>query len=218
MCDEITGYPAIDDWANDFLPHLRPEDQARFRRRFRQQRNAHDQLLHTLRELILGGFLAKRGFNVEYERAINNQTPEWAIVDHDSKAIAIVELTNFHGDSRTEREIKQALSTGGLWVGYLPPSGDRLYDRLREKSAKYKDLANEIDVPYIVAVEIELSTTVNGEELSDILHNPEYGLFNLYPEVSGLVAFADGSGYYMHYRPNPNAIRPFEIPEGSPTE
>jgi hypothetical protein len=218
MSDEITGYPAIDDWVNHFLPHLRTEDQAKFRKKFRQQKDAGDQLLHTLRELILGGYLAKKGFKVQYEPNINNQTPEWAIVNPDLKVIAIVELTNFHGDARTEGEIKQALSAGGLWIGYLPPSGGKLYDRLREKCAKYKNLANDIDVPYIVAVEIEFGTTVNGEELSDILNNPEHGLFKLYPEVSGLVVFIDGSAYYMHYQENPNAMRPFQIPEGYPRE
>jgi hypothetical protein len=101
-------------------------------------------------------------------------------------------------------------------VGFLPPSGDRFYDRLWSKFSKYKELATKEGVPYIVAVEIEFGTTVSGDELRDTLFHDEHGLFHLYPEVSGLIYFADGSGYYINYVANPQALRPFVVPQGDP--
>jgi hypothetical protein len=76
MNDEITGYPAVDSWANHFLPLIKSRDAARFRKKLVDQKEDPDQLLHTLRELILGGFLAKNGFDVGYEREFDGQTPE----------------------------------------------------------------------------------------------------------------------------------------------
>jgi hypothetical protein len=215
---EITGYPAIDLWANYFLPRIKSRDAARFRKKLVEQKDDHEQLLHTLRELILGGFLANNGFHLDYEREFDGQTPEWTITDSYSRVIGIVELINFHGDIETEKSIKQALKEGRFWVGYQAPSGDRLYDRLREKFSKYKELANREAVPYVVAVQIEFGTSPSGDELHDNLFGKEHGLFSPYPEVSGLIYFADGAGYYMNYMANPHALRAFTIPPGNPRD
>jgi hypothetical protein len=216
MGEEITGYDAIDSWANHRLPYIRRQDAETFRKKLRKLKGDPEQLLHTLRELILGAFLAKNGFTVEYEREIDRHTPDWSIVDNNSEIVGIVELRNFHGDRKTEMEIKQGLATGGLWVGRLPPSSSRLHDRLWKKFAKYKDLTNRLRVPFVVALQVELSTTVNPEDLEDCLYSDEHGLFNQYPEVSGLIAFSDGSGYFMNYVRNSKALRPIQLPQGFP--
>jgi hypothetical protein len=91
-----------------------------------------------------------------------------------------------------------------------------LYDRLRDKFSIYKALANQECAPYIVAGQVEFGTSPSAEELHDNLFGEGHGLFNLYPDVSGLIYFADGAGYYMNYIANPHALRPFTIPQGDP--
>jgi hypothetical protein len=81
---EITGYRAIDGTANYFIPYLRTVDQVKLRKELKRDavrlrehggdllKDRHN-LLHKLREVILGGFLAKRGHSVEYEREFKLQ-------------------------------------------------------------------------------------------------------------------------------------------------
>ena len=51
--------------------------------------------MHTLRELILGTFLAVRGLNVASNRKIDGKTPDWSVLENgDLKCI--IEVVNFH--------------------------------------------------------------------------------------------------------------------------
>jgi hypothetical protein len=248
MPEAITGYPAIDNWLNVYQPDLSACDYARFCGMFRNLLSDEQQLRHKLRELIMGGFLAKHGYEVEYEREYDNPackrstskrskdnklTPEWTI-SKDRKMVAIVEVTNFHGNIEIENEIRSGGEHGSITAngvfhleirgqsfafGYFPSSRNKVWSALEEKFRKYKDLANKLDIPYIVgfAVELVASALIEPNDVLDAVHNAEYGLFEKYPEVSGLYRFADSNGYQMWYEPNPHTVRPLEnMPQGSP--
>ncbi len=232
MSEEITGHPAIDVWLKCYKPQLSKKDYAKFCSMLSALKSDEQQLRHKLRELILGGFLAKRGFTVEYEREHYGQTPEWTIFK-DSKMIAIAEVRNFHGDIKIENEIRKG-GTEGLTMAsgyrvafgenvfvfaYLPSCRDKVWAPLREKFEKYKQLANKLDVPYIVgfAIEYVAAAMIEPKDVLDAVHNEEYGLFKAHPEVSGLYHFADADFYQMRYEPNPHASRPLpNMPEGDP--
>jgi hypothetical protein len=63
------------------------------------------QLLHKFRELILGGFLGKHGYAIEYERKYGLLDPDWTI-SKNSAIVAIVEVTNFHAAIAIENELR----------------------------------------------------------------------------------------------------------------
>jgi len=96
MSDEIIGDPSIDHWLEYFEPYLSKKDYAKLCRKLSDLKGDRQQQLHKLRELILGGFLGKHGYAVEYERKYGALKPDWTVFK-DSKMVAIVEVTNFHG-------------------------------------------------------------------------------------------------------------------------
>jgi len=238
MAGEITGYRAIDGTANCFIPYLRTVDQVRLRKELKRDadrlrehggerlKDRHN-LLHKLREVILGGFLAKRGHAVQYEREFKLQvdgreaikTPDWTICSAEAEVLCIVELANFHGDVQHE-ELIRGTSTNP--VSYPAPTSEaqiqKLYSVLEDKCLAYKELANSLGVSYVVAVELEFiaSGDVEPDDVRNLLHESESGLFVRFPEVSGLIHFADADGYRMRYEPNATALRPILMPQGFP--
>lgn len=106
MRDQITGFPAIDNWLKCFESDLSAQDYARFCKMLSDLKGDEQQLRHKLRELILGGFLGKHGYAVEYERKFGELEPDWTI-SKNSRTVAIAEVTNFHGDIEIENEIRQ---------------------------------------------------------------------------------------------------------------
>ena len=117
-----------------------------------------------------------------------------------------MEVTNFHADIAIENEFRDGgteelrksngmlVEVGGqTWAFAWPPSRrDRAWDHLATKFIKYKQLANQLDVPYIVglAVEFVAATLIEPKDVLDAVHNSQYGLFASHPEVSGLYHFA----------------------------
>jgi hypothetical protein len=204
---------------------------------------------------MLGGFLGRHGYEVEYERVyrdptLGEQKPEWSI-SKDGKLYAIAEVRNWHADMGIEEDLREWMSTPATgtspemlvgkkikgmrvkvgdqsWVfPDMPSRGTpefdrilkRLYDELQGKFGKYKDLANRLDVPYIVglAVQFVAGGMINQQDVLDALFSDESKLFENHPEVSGLYHYADGNGYILRYVANPFGIRPLEnMPEGWP--
>ena len=77
MQNEITGHPAVDSWLTLYEPNLTTRDYAKFCKLLCDLKDDSQQLLHKLRELILGGFLGKHGYAVEYERKYGLLEPDW---------------------------------------------------------------------------------------------------------------------------------------------
>ena len=212
---QIAGNKSINEAIYRCFEYICEEDARKFVRKFLEQHQDEDGVMHTLRELILGAFLGLNGFNVKYERAMGRRTPDWCILDKTLEPMCIVEVTNFHIDRATENDINAQFQAGGVWLGRPSSNVKRLYDRIRHKASSYKVLAHEYGVAYIIALFGELKANVDLEELQECLLDERDGLFGNYPVLSGLLFFEDTNGpYQFTYIPNRNPMRRIDLPCG----
>jgi hypothetical protein len=229
--DPITGYPLIDGLANYDLPYLPERDQAKLRNRLKndaalyRERNLREEdgraMLHTLGELRLGSYLARKGYSVEYEKKIKYnldnktkvKTPDWTIFDPRPKIVGVVDLANFHGDIRFEEALK-----GGP-PARVPGSEEvlsDLYSNLEDKCLKYNELSNNHGIYYIVAAYLHFSAwdALSPDQVRELWCNQDTGLFDRFPEVSGFLHFAESVPSIMRYEQNEKALRPIKMPSG----
>jgi hypothetical protein len=182
--------------------------------------------MHTFRELVLGAFLSHRGFKVKYDYAIDNQTPDWCLLNEQSEIICIVELTNFHIDKETNDQTERHSRNGGIAVYWQDHNKNnasvydarpnRLYHCLREKAIRYSSLINKIKIPYVIALFPDFKVFIDfKEELCPLLNDKETGLFKDYEELSGVLSFVENAGRYsFRYAQNTNALRVMLLPDG----
>jgi hypothetical protein len=198
----------------EFLPEA---DAKAYVKKFREQPHDQEQAMHTLRELILGTILATKGFTVTSKRKINGKTPDWSIVDNCALE-CIIEVVNFHSNDAAKASAIQADIAGQAWTFmWQPDHTDRIYDTLREKSSKYRDIVAQHDVPYIPALFAAFDAAVSPDQIQRSLYG-EQGLFQPFPHVSGVHIFIESVlTYHFQFHPNPNALRPFSLPDGSLT-
>lgn len=215
---QIAGNIALNSMIYRCFEHIFEEDERKFVKKFREQPPDGEQVMHTFRELVLGGYLGSNGLEVRHECAIGKKTPDWCIFGETSTVACIVELINFHIDKATENQIEQQLQAGGIAWAWLnkEKSGNRLYDRICDKAEVYKTLVEEHEVPYVIAVFGEFRAAVDwNEELYPCLFDEEFGVFGLHPEVSGLLHFEETSeGFLFKYVENRNSLRRIALPSG----
>ncbi len=194
------------------------EDEQKFMKKFRKQPKDSDQIMHTFRELILGAYLCLMNFKARYEHAVNNDTPDWSILNINLKPIAIIELTNFHIDKATEIDIEKQRRTKylvGYWRDGNIDNKDRLYHSILHKAQVYKNLVQKLRIPYIVTVFSDNKVALDELEFNICLFSEKYNFFKMYPEVSGVLHFEENNGQYsFKYTQNPNAQSPFDLPNG----
>src|SRR5262249_52785108 len=95
------------------------------------------------------------------------------------------------------------------------PHSNRLYDRIQDKCVVYKDTAESEGVPYVIGLYGDFDADVQLEEVQECLYDQETGLFNSYPEVSGVLFFNDNFIIYLFvYLLNHRAKRPYNLPNG----
>lgn len=211
---QIAGNRNIDAMIYRCFEHINDADAAAFVRLFRAQIDDSQQVMHTFRELVLGGFLGSRRQRMRYNVSLENQTPDWCRLSPAAEPDAIVEVVNFHPPRILERDIDTVARTG-VWVGRMPPHVPRLRSRLEDKAAAYRTLVERRGIPYVIGVFSEFTADVEPEELRECLFHSEHGLFDAYPAVSGIIFFEERSGVYrFQYTANPKASRPLLLPEG----
>jgi hypothetical protein len=229
--DEITGYPQIDILANDLLPLLSPRDQAAIRGRLKKnaelyrkrhmQIGDHRSLLHPLGELRMGAILVGYRCAIEYEKEFKVQindkdedrTPDWTVYSNSGEISCILDLANFHGDGRYEEAF-----LGGSPAPSPKPEDvlGKLYTAMEDKCLRYRELADQLNKPLVVAVYLHF-TVWDGFEpnnVRDLCCVGADGLFYRFPEVSGFLHFAEGGPKVIYYEKNPKALRDLDIPGG----
>ena len=195
--------------------YLAEKDAQAFVRKFRDQLDDEQQVMHTFRELILGGFLGSNELRVRHEHSVDGKTPDWSIFGPDSDLRGIVELLNFHTDKATEDDIERHRKAGALWSGWMGSNVARLYTRIQDKVTVYKELVERSSVPYVVSLFSEFTANVDLDEVRECVLSREIGLFSLYPMISGLLFFEEQSGtYHFTYLQNPDAAREISLPSG----
>ena len=120
---------------------------------------------------------------------------------------------------KVEKEQERQQAEQGSFCGLLPPSEDRLYGILQDKTTKYKALADDAGLPFIVFVFGCFNAFLHAQEVCRCLYG-EHGLFALYPQLSGIYHFESirrldhGQVYDFHFYGNQGATRPIELPSG----
>ena len=103
-----------------------------------------------------------------------------------------------------------------MWVGRIGPHAPRLYERIRDKAAKYKRLVEKTNVPYVVAVFSEFTANVDFEEVRECVCDDKKGLFGLYRTLSGILFFEERTGHYTFtYLFNPSPVIGISLPSGT---
>jgi hypothetical protein len=208
---QIAGNTHINAMIYHCFEYICEEDEQKFVKKFREQPDDSDQIMHTFRELVLGAYLSSSGFRVRYDYVVGTKTPDWCILDGRLSVTGIVELTSIHVDKSTEDEIEeqlQAMGMAAVWRDQHKDNVARLYHRIWEKAQVYRELAEELKVSYVVGVFCEFQAAIDLEELGDCLFDEEYGLFKMYPELSGVLYFeGSSSGFLFSYLHNPNSRR-----------
>ena len=213
---QIAGNKSINSMIYLCFDYIVKADRFKFLKKFQQQVNDSNQVMHTFRELVLGAYLSSRGFHVRHDFVINDQTPDWSILDASGELVtSIVELMSFHLDRVTEKEIDEQFRINGLatyWRDRNKDNVNRLYQSIWHKASKYKSLVNDLGIPYIVGVFPQFEATVDLEELHLCLLDEETGLFHMFPEISGVIFFEEISGRYVfNFLKSNNAIRDFGL-------
>lgn len=212
--ESVTGFEVLDHTIRQCFAFLSDSDRARFRRKFRQHQNNEEQTRHTLRELMLGGFLAKKGLTVEAERRIGRKTPDWCVLGEDNSVRAIIEMVNFHTDRDRETEIRANLQEGKVYCIWGNDVTIRMYQELEEKALAYKDESISMGVPYVVSLYGDFLARFDHDDIRSCLLDGEAPLFSRFTHVSGVIYSADGGGFRFYFLGNPNARHPIELPAG----
>ena len=215
---QIAGNSRISALIYDCFLYISEEDERKFVKQFRKQDHDSDQVMHTLRELVLGAYLSSRGLRVEYDRAMDSQTPDWCIVDDKSAVIGIVEVSSFHIDKATNREIEEQMKSrkrAVFWRDGNKDNVERLYHCIWDKAQRYRALVGKLRLPYVVAVFGQVEAAVDFEEVCLCLLDEQSGLFDLYPQLSGVLYFQESFGRYVfQFAQNPNAMLEIALPVG----
>lgn len=202
---QIAGSKRISDAINSCFQFLNDSEAEKFVREFKELPHDAGQVMHTFRELILGAYLAKYDFQMSHDYEIDSKTPDWSILDENSLPKCICELLNFHCDAETSTDIIRQINEKDIWCNFVKPNTERLYHKIKEKASKYKSIVRKHKLPYIIAVFGEFTAVVDEYEIDECLSG-ETGLFEMYPEVSGLLYFEESAGSYLFsYKPNPHA-------------
>jgi hypothetical protein len=76
-------------------------------------------------------------------------------------------------------------------------------------------LVDKLAVPYVIGVCADLRAALDLEEVCTCLLNDGSGVFEMYPEVSGLLYFEESGGrYQFRYTHNTLAFRAMDLPDG----
>jgi hypothetical protein len=203
----VSPVPTTDNLIYECFERLTEADQRAFVRKFKVQIDDVQQVNHTLRELVLGAYVAGQGFQPQYEPSIGGKTPEWLMTQNATGRKLLLELVNFHLPDKLERQMWDTFKTGWTWAYWMEPNTGRAYSSIQAKMAKYKSLAQDNDLQYIVGVFGLFSSALTVDEVRECLEG-EHALFPLYPEVTGVIFFQGvGSAYCFEYLPNPYATR-----------
>ena len=216
---QIAGNRSINALIYRCFEYISDEDERKFVSSFREQPHDSNQIMHTFRELVLGAYLAANGLNARYELRVAGLSPDWTIVGTESPLIrGVVELTTFHIDRATDLETEEQVRAAGVaayWRDKNKDNTERLYQSIWAKARKYRLLVQKLEVPYVVALFADFKLALGFEEVNHCLFDSESGLFEICPELSGVLYFQESSGRYsFQYAGNPGAARQFHMPDG----
>lgn len=200
----LAGNDFINRRIHEMLGVLDPADVHRFVRKFRGDPD--EQCFHTYRELILGAHLRSCGWNLRYEQALGGKKPDWVLIDDGGQVAEILDVVTLHQRRVVDSAVGKAVSTHRPWVGWVSTPPDRLFAKFREKAEAYSSVAEQLHLPYLVAVFGEFTAPIEPYEVHHVLHELHGGVFAAVPAVAGTLFFRERLGQYeYHHFANPHA-------------
>jgi len=190
VSDSLTGNQALEDMISTCFQYLAVDDRRNFLYIFGNVSLDPDQFMHTYQELLVGACLCANGFQARYERKVEGQTADWTILNEtEDSAQGIIEVTNFHIDQQTRKDIQEQRLKKGMaayWRDGNKINLTRLYDVVRKKAEKYTRLVQALQVPYLVSVFGDSEAVLDLDELWEILTDGNEALFPRFLHLSGL--------------------------------
>ena len=208
--EHFTPNQSINDALNEMIGGFPEPSRSRMRRKIlhdiealhrHQTDDADAAARHTFREFIVGWQLFQRGFNLEYDHEIGDQTPDWC---DEPKKLAVEVFTCERGG--TSDVVK------------------RLVSGVSDKVGKYGRTIAANDLHFVVGVHGDFYSGLDDIDAEDAAANGR--LFGAGPDLSGVIFFAettvipvpkaDGTRgrkqlYRFRYFPNPGATRPIDL-------
>lgn len=196
--------------ALELLPELHQDDQRKFLKKLKTEPPL--QAAHTVRELLLGVFFKQSGMAPRHEFVIEGKTPDWTLFESEN-VIAIADQITLHQTQILNDEINSSLRNGQGWVGWVPDSTERLYQKVLEKAEKYADLVASLSKPYAVSAFIDVNVALEPDEVANalkVMHGG--GVFASCPHLSGVLVSSERWGKYLfQYTANERAGHAFRL-------
>jgi hypothetical protein len=205
-----SGNPTINATIERLVPILPERAAKRILRKFAVQDPT--QNLHTFHELVVGAHLCGCTYKVEYERQVDDKTPDWTVLTSDDQPSTIVEVTTLHADYGTEKLIQAPRDPITPFVGWPLDAPPRLYSSIASKVGSYAAITQRI--PFVVAIYAHFHLAIDDDDLNETLYG-DLALFARLPELSGLLCVLDSiRGFQIRYFSNPSALLPTTITSG----
>lgn len=186
------------------VERLHPDDVRPFVDKLTTQ--ALDPKFHTYRELLVGVHLRDLGFDVRYERALGNLTPDWSLVSTEGSTLEVLDVTTVHQRHEKDTEIRNALGASARWTGWITVPPDHIYRKLSDKAGQYSRVARDSALPYVLAVYGDFNASISPEDMEHVLFSLHGGWFRTVWEVSGLLYFRQTMFRFEYsYYVNPEA-------------
>jgi hypothetical protein len=210
--EHFTDNQSINDDLNEILAAFPELSRSRMRRKIREDiatlrklgtDDAEAQTRHTFREFLVGWQFFQRGYDLEYNRNIGGQTPDWC--DESEKLVIEVFTCERGGTSDVVK---------------------RVVDCVRDKVGKYGRMVAAESLHFVVAIHGDFLSLLDDFDCQTAAKDGR--LFGEEHDLSGVVFFAetnvvlvprrDGSKrkkqlYRFRYFPNPLAACPIDLTE-----
>lgn len=209
---QIAGNDSINATIYDCFGLIDERDHRAFVKKFERQRGT-EQVMHTYRELTFGALLAKNGLVVRSEPELKGKTPDWGILGEGGELKAILDVLNCNLVANLAQQLEIDLAKKRVGAFWYPEelSSQRLWSNLDEKCAKYRDLIEDLDIPFVIGLFFPLKNPMSYNTMCDVCRDSEANIMQKHPHLSGILLGFEAS---MHFAPMPSqyATRPFELP------
>jgi len=193
--------------------YLRPQDFSKFVRKCKSESG--DNWYHTVVEMVVGVFLVRAGYWPEYDRKLHSQTPDWSCTNSDGSLNFFSDVVSCHHCDAERRRVENDLATTGTssFETYGEVERERLYNAIKDKADHYKELADTLNVPFVIFAHGTFDSNLHEAEVPYVVNIWEPKLFPLIPHVSGVCYVGCHTPLGMKFRffGNPHATRPITL-------
>lgn len=208
--EEFAGNKSINATIHLILSNTPEPSRSRMRKKIRKARRALHKYRspaadasarHIFREFLVGYQLNSNGFKLEYERRIDGKTPDW----YDQNRHLMLEVLTCERGGTSDMTQRVARS-------------------IAAKVERYQDVIATEAASFVVAVHGDFESFFDVDDCESAIR--EGRLFDLFPDLSGVIYFAEGQIdlikqpdsstrrrqlYDYVYFANPNAARKIEL-------